>query len=354
MSTIDSDVGIERVFRPQWRFEELYCPDGTTNPISGAVPILFTYPPAVNIPPFGLPDMSILDPEAAKNPPPTGISPVLAKFVPCSIGSTIMCMFPIVPRFSRNEIFSQNWAYVWRVVFRLRNAGDYIRRKTHRAPFNVGKANYGANDTRTFVLPDRPTLAPFGGARLVIPGCAEGQIFAGNPNVQNNITSTLVDTVDSVNQERAPVFGYLYSDAVAIPADNQITSYTALYPAQPAAIASPRIPMDYQQGIFDPGLSAFNTPPGGFIPNSPTYLPKFIKCLGNEMAIECFKYELLDSGDVNYHAPKAWNFAFNESQQCNGGADYGFSVMFGLGAQALNSPPPVDTGVRILQGAWPL
>jgi hypothetical protein len=354
MSSYDSDIGIERVLRPQWRFEELYCPNGLSDQVSGAVPILFTYPPNPNIPAYGIPDMSILDPEAAKNPPPPGISPILAKFMPCSIGSTILCMFPIVPRFSDNLLYTQKWAYVWRVVFRLRNAGDYIRRKQHRAPFAVGKANFGASDTRNFALVDRPTLAPFSGQRLVLPACTESQVFAGNPNVDTNIQSDLVVNVDSGNQERAPVFGYLYSDAVAIPADNFTTSYTALYPAQSANLSTPRIPMDYQQGVFDPGMPAFSGTGTGFVPTGPTHLPKFIKCLGNEMAVECFKYELLDTGDVNLHAPKAWYFTFDGNHQCNGGADYGFSVMFGLGATSQSLPPPVDTGVRILQGSWPL
>lgn len=354
MSTFDSDVGIEKVLRPQWRFEELYCPNLLVDQVSGAVPILFTYPPNPVVPPYGTPDLSILDAEAAKNPPPPGISPNLAKFMPCSVGSTILCMFPIVPSFADSSLYAQKWAYVWRVVFRLRNAGDYTRRKTAQSAFAIGKANVGASDTRTYALPDRPALG-FAGNRLVIPALTESQIFAGNPSVDKNITSDLVVSVDTVNQERAPTFGYIFSDAVAIPCDNLITSFTALYPSQPANLAIGRIPMDYQQGVFDPGMPAFsgltNT---GFVPSGPTHLPKFIKCLGNEMAVECFKYEMLDSGDVNYHAPKAWHFHFNAGHQCDGGADYGFSCMFGLGAISQGLPAPMDTGVRILQGSWPL
>jgi len=353
MSTIDSDVGIERVLRPQWRFEELYTPDPASPSISGSVPILFTYPPNPVIPAFGVPDMSVVDPEASKNPPPPGISPILAKFVPCSIGSTMLIMFPIVPRVVDEATIVQRYAYVWRVVFRLRNAGDYTRRRA-RAPFAIGKANVGSTDTRTYTLPDRPTLAPFAGPRLVIPALTESQIFAGNPNQDEGLLNILPDQIDAPNQERNPIFGYLYSDSVAIPADNLITSFTALYPAQPVNLATPRIPMDYQQGIFDPGIGIFSDPTSGFVPSGPTHLPKFVKCLGNEFAVECFKYNLLDTGDVNYHSPRAWDFVYDQQGQVYGGQDMGFSFMFGLAAVGFNQPPPIDTGVRCLQGAFPL
>jgi hypothetical protein len=337
----DADTQLEKVLRPPWRFE------GDYHGQSGSVPILFTYPQAKTIPPVGQPDYeTALDPEARRASPPEGISPLLAKFVPVPIGSTMLVLFPLVPKRVTLDETAQ-WVYVWRVIWRERSAADYTRRTHARAPFGIGKASLGAADSRVGMVPGRPSLL-VSGSRTVIPASAEAVTYARPAPVFFSPSHT--------TRLRAPFYGGLFTDSVAIPTDSGVTTRSPRYPGATSTDAVQT--MDYQQGVFDPnfpGITFPDNPADSFNCLTATFLPKFLKCLGNEFAVECYKYNLDDELTMGLHEPRDWSFIIDSEGNCVGGEDWAFSVMFGIGAMGAPSPknPPIDTGVRVISGVMP-
>jgi hypothetical protein len=319
-------VSIARLLRAPWNFEEDYTGK------AGNVPILFTHPFATTIPAAGTPDVyTAVDEEASQNPPPTGVSPVLAKFSSVPIGSTACLYYPIVRAYERDGSIPEGFAYVWRIVFRLRSVADYTRRKRFRLPYSIGISRFGAADNRAGVAFDRPNVA-IAGPRYVRPATMQSIIYnRGMPSPTAN----------------PPFFGTLHSDAVAIPVNSGSITETPVYPGAGAGGAGTVNNLDYEQGEYDPSVTiGAQAEVAGA-----SHIQVFQKCLGNEVAVECFKYNLDESGTP--YTPRPWEFTFDGNGNVVAGEDQAFSVLLGVGARGQSKTPPKDTGVRLTMGAWP-
>lgn len=325
--------GIAKLLRAPWNFEMDY--DG----VSGDTPILFTGPANPTRPAPGVPDVITgLDPEALQNPPPAGVSPLLARMMPVPIGSTMLFLFPIVQDGNNGAQTGPAWVYVWRAVFRFRTLGDYIRRKRNRVGWTIPLTRFGARDTRAGHPPNRTT--PVAGERVVRPGCTEAVVYnrsAPSPG------------------EASPYFGLLASDAVRIPYTTDFVTKAALYPGVSIDATIDKIrTLDYEQGERDPStIPALITQPR----IGPSHLPKFLKCVGNEVAVECYKYEVdRATGAIIGH--RDWQFTVDAGTHLPtpGAEDFDFSVLLGIGGLGIPEtpkPPPSDTGVRIISGDFP-
>jgi hypothetical protein len=332
-------MGIEKLLRPAWNFELDY--DG----VSGATPLLFTWPPAANRPALGVADYSVLNDEARQTTPPVGVSPTLAKFVPIPFGSTMIVQFPFVP--SVRPVPTEEWAYVWKIVWRTRSAADYVGTRKRRA-YQIGKTKFGAVDSRTSAVPDARGITSVGGDRYVIPGASEAAIYGrGEPNI-NDVTS-------------GPVTSGLLQDAVAIPTSLNMQTQSPLYPGQ-VNFAGPGFvrEMDYQQGIFDPDFPNISNveDPDAFNTVTTSHYSKWIKSQGTEFAVECYKFEYARPTDLQTYTPRDWNFDIGGEEPnlpASGSEDYPFSVMFGIGSllSTVARQPPIDTGVRVMFGSSP-
>jgi len=316
-----SKTSIARLLRAPWNFEEDYAGK------AGNFPILFTHPFTPAPLAAGVADtFTALDAEAALRTPPEGISPLLAKFCPVPIGSVVALYFPIIRTRDSDLFLSDGWAYVWRALFRFRSVADYVRRKRNRVPYSIGVGRFGAPDTRAGVVFDRPTLN-VAGPRVVRPTSVESIIYnRAEPSPDAN----------------PPFFGTLHTDAVAIPVNAGAVTLTPYYPGAGMGGAGTVNLLDYEQGEYDPAtVIPGQTPRAGA-----THLSKFLTCMGNEIAIECFKYNLTVSGDP--YTPRNWDFTFDVDGNVTGGEDLAFSQLLGVGARGVGAIPPVDTGVRMV------
>lgn len=346
-------LGLERLLRPPWNFE---CDYDT---IGGDVPILFTWPISKTRPVPGAADISVLDDEARLSPPPDGISPALAKFVPIPVGSTMLFYVPIVPCLLLQQ--RPYFCYVWRIVSRYRSTADWIRDHGKRRPYTIGRTSFGASDTRLNFVPDRNIAVA--GHRYVMPVTTEGVIYA-KPEPPGQNFGYHDSPLDKGTYGAPPFYGTLMHDAAGVPSAPWMTTSSPCYPGIAAAGAAPpggwTPTMDYQQGVFDPsfpGVVNPSIPWSSYNPISATHLAKWIKATGNEFAVECYKFEYQESEEIPKWRPKAWSFAVNPGTHLPGPAaeDYPFSVMFGIGA--LSQAPPKDvpttTGVRVIVGSAP-
>jgi hypothetical protein len=331
---MSAKTSISKLLRCPWNFEHDY------KNATGDRPILFTYPFTEKALPPGVPDIfTALDPEAAAVSPPRGISPLLAKFCPVPIGATAAIYYPVVRAIPPGGMFTPGagenvgWGYVWRVVFRLRSVIDYTRRKLDRIPFSIGESARGQNDTRPQKIPGRPNLT-LAGERSVRPSSMTGLIFNPAPPDPNS---------------PLPIFGYLYPDAVAIPAGNDFTE-CPIYPGSAGLDkADWATILDYEQGITDPELTT-----GGIRTtkrSASSNISKFHKIMGNEIAIECFKYNF-ETGGIPL-SPRDWDFEIDENGVVVGGEDFGFSLLLGSASRFYGREPTADTGVRMIVGQWP-
>ena len=338
---------VEKVLRPPWNFEYDY--DLKT----GDWPILFTWPSNASPGTMGGgsptdPDYSVLDPEARLPNPPVGISPTLAKFVTATLGSTLLAFIPIVPVPESQS--GTSFVYLWRFVFRQRSLADSNRnRKQRPVPYSVSKSSYGTRDTRSKAVPARPNLT-IGGPRYVIPASVESLIFGRDE--QHALGSEGQGLSSSLNRPM-PAPSDLLPEAVSIGTYGGLTANTAIYPGTGSGEYSVPIGMDYQQGILDPA----NFTRSQFNATAPTCLPKFVRCLGDEYAIEVFKYVYAPQDNrMIITTPDKWNFLANGEIDPST-PDYNFSVMFGSAlrsAQALAAGqlPPTNVGVRVVGGLF--
>jgi hypothetical protein len=335
-----AQMSVAKLLRPPWNFEEDYSDVTGVTPhlVNGDVPIFFTHPFTLVAPAVGTPDYAtVVDPEALQANPPAGISPVLAKFVPCSLGSTMLISYPVIDAPTSDTCF----AYVWRVVFRLRTVADYQRRKKNRVRYSIGISRFGTADSRHEAVVGRPSIrldAP--GARVVRPCSLESAIY---------------NRTEPWPGERPPYFSTIFGDAVAIPANYPSITIPARYPGYLSAGAwpDPGSPwcrnLDYEQGERDPGL----TSPDGVSPTtSASHVSRFVKCQGDEFAVECFKFTL-DTLTGRTTTPRYWDFTFAPGGMVNGGEDINFSRLLGVGMRISGGEPSIDTGVRVIQGTSP-
>lgn len=329
-------LGIERLLRPAWNFELDY--DGE----DGSNPILFTWPPAKTRPALGAADYSVLDELAQLSPVPTGVSPVLAKFVEVPAGSSMLIFYPVVTC-KVSEL--ARFAYVWRIVWRTRSAADYTKPE-RRKSYQIGKTSLGAADSRTLNVPD-PRGITVGGTRYVLPGASEAVIYGhGEPKPFDMISS--------------PSSGTFFHDAVSIPATFKMLTASPIIPGSnlyPVGVPDTYVRrMDYQQGVFDPdfpGLTGVDTWDTAFNPVTVTHLPKWIKSHGTEFALEVYKFEYDDPNNYQSYTQRAWDFTVVANLPTSAGEDYLFSCMFGIGALSAGKSPPEDTGVRVMVGTAP-
>ena len=324
-------LGIAKLLRAPWNFEEDY--DGQP----GDVPILFTAPFTSSPLPAGTPDTyTALDQEAQQSPPPPGISPLLAKMVSVPIGSTLAIYFPVIQRPIVKEGDTQDppIGYVWRATFRLRTIADFQRRKKSRVPWSIPLSRFGTHDTRTGSPPNRPG------------------IFVAGPRVIKTASSESVIYNRSKPEASAtpPFFGTLSTDASVIPFGTTTVTRSPFYPGW--SNANPIQNLDYEQGERDPATlvhGLFTSP----YRTGPFHVSRFLKCMGNEFSVECFKYEL-SSYNGAIVQPRAWDFGFSAGKVSPNAEDFYFSLLLGVGARALEgATPPLDTGVRFIAGTFP-
>lgn len=321
--------GLVKLLRAPWNFEVDY--DGQP----GNFPILFTNPYTRARPALGVPDTwTALDTEAQMATPPAGVSPLLARMMPVPLGSTVMALFPVVERAQSFTLSDIRWAYIWRAVFRLRAIADYQRRKKSRVPWSIPVSRMGTNDTRLGHPPNRTVAVA--GQRTVRPALMESIIY---------------NRAEPTPAEEAPYAGSLYSDAVKIPYDVIQTTLTPFYPGWASDVDPLAIHLlDYEQGERNPALFIGAN---GFRAGA-SHLPKFLKCTGNEVCIECFKVQI-DKSTGAILGFRDWDFALAGNVPQPAGEDFDFSMLLGIGTLGLASPsnPPVDTGVRVMTGYIP-
>jgi len=329
-----AEMSLEKVLRPAWNFEIDY--HGKT----GARPIFFTYPtvPPDRRPPWPAPDYaSVVDGEALSATPPTGLSPMLAKFASVPMGATMLFFIPFVPRPSG---VTMDWVYVWRVVWRNRSAGDYVRRPDIGRGYQVPAIRFGAADSRSLLVPGRPTMT-LAGNRYVLPAVSEAQLFQRpEPDFSDTITPPypcllLCDGAEMTNDTRALPNSPFYPGAGSLATDTYA------------------VDLEYQQGVFDPNFPNISGETETFKPVGATHFAKFIKALGGEFAVECFKFEYEVPGDIRTYRPRDWEFLNVGGSLSQDAEDFGFSAMFGVGATVVDKEPPQDTGVRAYFGTAP-
>lgn len=319
---------IAKLLRAPWNFEFDY--DGHP----GNVPVIFTAPYTATRPAIGIPDpQTAVDAEALQAVPPLGVSPVLAKMIPVPMGATVAVYFPIVQR-PGVLVEEPPIVYAWRTVFRMRTVADYLRRKKHRVAWSIPLTRFGSADTRTGHPPNR--VVSITGPRVVRPASGETIVYnRTEPNIAQS----------------APFLSRIANDTVMIPRTDHEITMSPIYPgsyldADPATIRT----LDYEQGERDPGQTPHVEL--GFYQQGPFHLCKFLKCLGDEMAVECYKYAYIADGT---YQPRDWSFLDGAGDLDNTAEDFQFSLLLGMGATALAVPgiPPVDTGVRFLIGSFP-
>jgi hypothetical protein len=279
----------------------------------------------------------VVDTEALKAAPPDGICPVLAKFAPVPKGATMLALIPFVPK---PVAVTENWFYLWRIVFRTRSAGDYLRRPDLGRAYGIGVARHGAADSRTLLVPGRGTLT-LAGERFVLPSVSEGQVYQRAEPDMGSLTG--------------PMSSVLLTDGAKVPTHLSALASSPIYPGagalNPAVYATA---LEYQQGVFDPDFPGVTGEVNTFNPVTATHFPKWLKSLGTEFAIECYKFNYEVADDVQTYTARTWDFlnlagtAVSPTSE-----DYGFSVMFGVGAEVANKAAPEDTGVRVYTGTAP-
>jgi len=147
-----------------------------------------------------------------------------------------------------------------------------------------------------------------------------------------------------------PFFGTIFSDASAIPTTNTNVTKSPFYPGfQGVPSGSWATSLDYEQGERDPGAYGGGLGQDGF-DAGPFHLPKFLKCVGNEMCVECFKYNL-DTSTGRITGPRDWQFKVDDDFNVTA-EDYYFSLLLGVGARVVNKAIPADTGVRVITGEF--
>ncbi|MHC4617130.1 MAG: hypothetical protein ACYTEQ_05185 [Planctomycetota bacterium] len=334
------NMGVELLLRPQWNFEYDY--DG----FPGRTPVFFTFPTTPTRPPLKTADLSVLDDEARVTPPSSGVSPVLAKFVPVPPGATMLFMFPIIvkgPSGTANE--PPFWSYIYRIIWRWRSAGDWIGKDKSRKQYLIGKTSTGTADTRTDQVINRSIQT--GGSRLLVPCGTEAVVYGKTEPFMPAFVAS-------------PFYSMLVQDAVAIPAAaNSVVPGSALYPGLKSVFPAPGYTygMDYQQGVLDPAWYNFS-PSGvgqfGTNPVTATHLFKWIKACGTEFAVECFKMKYTDPAAPQTYEEVPWDFDLSpEGVPQSTGQDFEFSRVYGIANLADDAIVPSDTGIRVTVGVAP-
>jgi hypothetical protein len=285
-------MGMVRILKPYWHFEYWY--DRTTAPaLPGSTPIPFM-PVNPTIPAFGAPPVE--DPyafdEAARTATP-GYSPHLAAMLPVpAIGTDILVWIPKIP--SNDD--AVNHAYLFVPVWRIRTVRDT---NSFRKPGNMPREGFGAQETVGMGLEDRYILPAAINHGLVVqpepglPGTYPGRLGA---------ELTIAQGIAMCNRQ---------TDLLTEPVG---PDGAALY---------------YQQGILNPASVDGIT--------NPMFRHYWLKTLGNEFAVWCFKIASPqpDDEDLTY---VDWDFRYNPATgYCdNAAADLFFSTIFGVGSD------PVD------------
>lgn len=319
----------EVLLRPPWNFEIDYDGQG------GDVPILFTYPmlPTAKRPAYLVPDYTALDEEAFAGA--AGTSPILAKFVPVPLGTSMLFLFPWVARDIDEEALV-NIVYVWRILWRWRSTGSYVNVSAgNRKQYVIPRTSFGIPDTR--VGTDPRTGNPVTGNRYVLPSGVESAVYAKTEPYMVN--------------EQGPVFGSILPDAVSIPNSPGMATTTARMPGANAAGPGDITRMDYSQGIIDRAAEEELLTNKEFF-----HIAKWIKSIGTEFAVECYKYEYDDPQNPATYTPRDWNFNVDANgvpvDPCE---DFYFSVLFGIGTDTNPAYEPSSyTGVRVIWGTAPL
>ena len=139
-------LGVTRVLRPYRRFERDYDRVGGPGAVPGNYPIAFSAPENPEAIADGVADIYAYDQQAREGV--VGYSPYLCSMASVPIGSDCLIYIPVVPSKSSVSAF----VYVWRIMWRLRNMGDFRRKGM---PYSVPKEAFGAYDSRPAIAGNR-------------------------------------------------------------------------------------------------------------------------------------------------------------------------------------------------------
>jgi len=297
-----TELSVVKVLRPYKGFEYDYSrigPPAVT--VSGSYPIAFSDSINPNpVTPPGQTDPFAYDEQARQGV--AGYDPHLTAMVPVPVGASVLIWLPCVP-FNPNSLTTpDSFMYVWRIMWRFRNMGDFRRRGL---PWSIGQEAYGASDSSSGVAE----------ARVVIPAASESTIYVRRePSIS----------------ETSFVFQHVHAEGIATRVVNATNSPLLGLPVQPGGSAPLAVStVTLQQGIIDP------LPPlhvAHMI--QPPFIPIWTKAAGNELGIWCYKYLAQDAANAANLVPTNWDFQYDTATGLSalGADDAIFSRLFGAGS----------------------
>lgn len=295
----DAQFTVASVLRPFAGFESVYQNQKTTTPI--------VFP-------------GTLDPDAGH----PGFSPYLLQGLAVPLGAKVMLWIPMINQVTEGGVLEYTYVLVWR----MRNTGDFQRR---RLPYHLSKEAEAAPDT---------WLAPTPPGRFLLPAAVETVIYQQ--------TEPTALTPPSPTGVGAGV-GNLRTEAISVPSDGvELASDTVGLPFLPPGSApafangyplpgASTTPLGaFEQGVIDPAIS--NLAP------YPLFRPYFTVAKGDELLISVTRVPLTTSAP----GTETWNFNTTDQQFSN---YYGTNAFPPTG-QTTHKPFP-DLGVYIWTGSNP-
>jgi hypothetical protein len=304
----DAQFTVAGVLRPFDGFEAVYQGQAVTIPIA--------FP-------------GTLDDDAGK----PGFSPYLLRGMPVPMGAKMALWFPQVTNDAEgNQLIDYRYLLVWR----LRNVGDFQRR---RLPYHLSKEAVGAPDTwlagspaqplNQFVLPSATETVLYQQPEVTLPAPIPGVITAPG-RAQGNLRTELINIPGDL------LATFVTAGLPLLP-PNAAPNFANVFPQPPATGGNGIRPLGaYQQGVIDPRIS--NTAPGAM------FRPYFTVAKGDELIVICYRNNNVDA----IPGSAAWNF---------GGLDQQFSNLYGTNAmppsgQVSHKPFP-DLGIYVFAGSNP-
>lgn len=295
------------VLRPYRRFERDY------DNLSGATPIMFISPDNPQDPGAAA-DNYAYDTLGATI---ANIDPDLVRFCPVPLGATLLFWVPVIEGAYCSQdddpADSNPPVYVWEVVHRMRNTGDFRR---DRRPYHIKKQTPGAPDG----------LDP----RLVIPAAVDCVTYSTTEPIFDVDTSEGQLSIKSV-----------YPEAYGVRGRELMPTSLPMLPIGVTGHVS--------QGIISP------VPDTPIQPYMPRFFPIWSKAAGDEVAIFCRKFKTRKPGEAN-PVPDRWDFATDGTPDNPlvdpDSGDWTFSVLLGMGPWNAEGTvvPNLDMGVYMLMG----
>ncbi len=291
----DAQFGTARVLRPLTNFENYYQGESAVTTLADAsVPVPFFSNNKTSDPNF-----QGLDQDAGK----TGFDPALLSFLPVPLG----CLIKVwVPFFTAPDDLANFQTYRYMFNWRMSDIVRYTR--DLGGQYHLPTESAGASDTTGG--PPQPRFVTPAATRSIIVNTPEiSPVTAQDNNVRREYL-----VVRGGGQPQQPL--------VRLPGGGPTTLGV------------------YQQGIIDPAVAP------GFA-NTPVFLEYEIVAGGDRLLLTVDRF---GTNGIDPAVPSDWDFE-------DGGADSGFSVFYGTGAEsatpAFQHPPFQDVGVYLFFGSAP-